>query len=138
MDRIFMKGFVATLFLTGFAVPALSSPVYLKCEIEVAGTMAPFTLTLNESTKKVDHRYEAGSLIETSGVFTADAVTYESTTQLGIGYIATEFKIDRVDLSFQRVSLLVITDPLLSDSTPNKPERSSGTCKLEEVPDRAF
>jgi hypothetical protein len=143
-----MKGILSVKFLVGlssillvfFASPALSesSPVYLKCEMEVDGTMAPFTVTLNESTNKVVHEFESGKIIDTIGVFTIDDVTYDDKLDMSIGYLASKFRINRVDLSFQRVSLLVVTHPLMSDSPPNKPTTTLGTCKVEKIPDRAF
>jgi hypothetical protein len=134
-----MKGILTVLFLVGLTSNAIAAPIYLQCAIVVDEGKAGFTVTLNEETTKIDHQYDAGALIQTDGVFTADAVTYENSTPMSqIGYLLTKFRIDRVNLSVHRISALVITNPVLKDQPAKEPVVNSGTCKVIEVPKRQF
>jgi hypothetical protein len=145
LKRIFMKGILAALLLTGLAAPALSSSVYLECRVDTDSgwIMQHFSVTLNVSTKKIEHKDEDGSLFQTSGVFTDDTVTYENTKDYETeedeseGYISTNVRIDRMDLSVQTVIRKIFTTQLLKDQKL-APVTRYGRCELADAPKRAF
>jgi hypothetical protein len=122
-----MKGSLTALFLTVFAAPSLSSTIYLKCEFE---EIQAVNVTLNEETNNIVHQFEDGDILEVTGGFTAESVSYKGNYSVyKKNDITMEYSINRVDLSIMMVFTIRGGTPIIRE----------GTCKVVDVPKkRAF
>ncbi len=100
------------------ASPAVAAPVYLKCAIEQDGGPLQINFVLDEETGRVAVIIpKTGAVDQVRGTFMIDRVL--------VPRDPSSFEISRTDLSIVR-------------STPMLKATDRGSCKIEELPKRAF
>ena len=124
---------LALLTLALVSLPSYAKPVYLSCSTTYE-TDAPraFSVTIDEETGKVTHRFSNGLAFNADGFFSANEVSYKK-VDCSKTCMTQTFTINRVDLTV--VSSMVISARNVGESPPIT---TSGTCQFETAPDRKF
>lgn len=108
----------AAIMAAVLSTPAIAAPVYLTCKIAQAGGPLEVRFVLDEDNGRVAVIIpKTGAVDHVRGTFMADRVV--------ILREPSSFKISRTDLSIVR------TTPMIKTT-------DRGTCKIEELPKRAF
>lgn len=109
---------------------ALAQTVYVTCTTYNKATgnrIGEFTVTIDESTRKITHKYEDGSTFNTEGFFSVNTISYKFRRfpQVSSGEF-WQYEINRVNLDVE-----------VTIRNPNLPTMSSsGSCEIIDVPDR--
>ena len=124
---------IALLILVLVSPPSYAKPVYLSCITKYqSDPPRAFTVTLDEETGKVTHRFSTGYAFNADGFFSADEVSYKK-VDCSSTCMTQTFTINRVYLSV--TSSMVFSARNVGES---KPITTTGTCTLEAAPDRKF
>lgn len=131
-----MNRIVFAFLLSSFPLVASSEPVYLECEVKSETETLGFSVTLDETSRKITHSQPGGFAFNSEGFFTPDKITYQLIDDFSGIRMVRRFEISRIDLSAGHISEISSTQ--FPDQIAPTITAMHGLCKLLEVQARQF
>lgn len=131
-----MNKYFMAILVSVFSPYVFSEPVYLECEVKSETETLAFSVTLDETSRKITHSQPGGFAFNSEGFFTVDKITYQIIDDFSGVRMVRRFDISRIDLSAIHTSEISSTQ--FPDKIAPTVTTMHGLCTILEVQARQF